>query len=1293
MKLIHPHTALLSQRNALLPPDNLIDGRTHQDHLNFMAGFAGLINFYDKKNVLNGNWAPFLLKDPVILLAVISATNFENRHRLFVKTLQKISSIFSVVKKQKETQSKAPSSYRADLVIAVTGLFDQLMSIFLDLNTWAIYLDRSQNEFELKTYIFDQLKSQTGASCYALIALRHALVSEKNFKDLAPYLPSTIKKLDVKYWTSTTSQQPFWKVLDFDKELQNNLDEDYNKTIKTLTLEEAVPAIESAGDSVFVKLKKIIEAARKEYDFESVKKSKYPDTTLIRTFTQLLQNQQDKINSLTEKHLEFYYKDILKQVNAKAVADSVYANITLADDASYLVKLEPKTLFNAGQDENDIPIEFALDELTYLNTASISKTFTLLKETDDDTLSQLYLKHIETPTEVITNEDDIVESWPTFGADNATKGMQQSMSIIYGSPILYLTSGTRTIDVTMHHAAITDISAQFKKAKYYLSTQEEWLQVYLEKDYPKINSSDTGQSITFRFVLAPDVPEIVPFSEEAEQLQSSWPLLKFEFDQFLDLKAPPIVQSVSFTATVEGFKNVLLYNDNGNLGEDVPFQLFGPIANQGANFMVGSTEIFSKQLDWLRLGYKWDNLPKEFDSYYKQYNSFLKKDCIEPKEESKGFFRSFFSKSNKSLKPTETIKARELECPFNNLFFRVDFKSLKDGGWSNALFKKEYYDDNKTYKIYQRDKHCKLSITPEANETKDTRDSLLLFSTKGEKCQTTNASFFTYYRESAQEKKEELKAFPELQTKSLELNASTIAGFVSMTLNTLTYKDCEFEPLGFGNDIYAQVVSYITLENAKNISEDAETDNVEVLPNPPYIPTVADFNVAYKSSSTYCFDGTKDDSTYPIEVYYQTPFETYKIYELGDDIPKSAPDLAIATDKTENQIDGLALYPTFKAAAALYLGFEKMMAPAPLDLYFEMITSQQIGKEAGTNGPVITYNALGNTGWVQHKILSDSTRSLMCSGLLRLDIPKPILTKHKSMSDKFSWLSLSITSDPSKMANTAYLNTNGLKLTRAGNDWAQSTKTPEIAASVITGPVNEIQSFDSILQPFDSFGGHAATNQKQLNDRVSLRIRNKDRMVSSADYYDTITSYFNQIYYIKPQRDHQLGTTKLQVVRAVSGLKAPGAFLPSVDPCLLAQVQEFAIEKSAPFAQVETTNFGLEFIRLRVTVTVTNNYEFAAIAQNLSRKLRLYLSPWISDQQKQIIIDSGLSAAQISEFVLNVQGVNVVSKIEYASNSHGDQFDPATTVYKQLTDSIKAVNGFLYVSSESHLIINSDADE
>lgn len=93
-----------SQAIYLEPNQNLIDGRTELDHLHFMARFASVLNFYNQANKLDGNWQPFLLKDPAILMAFISKTDlnpFKNNFEAASKGLD-----FFGYKEQSTSQEK-----------------------------------------------------------------------------------------------------------------------------------------------------------------------------------------------------------------------------------------------------------------------------------------------------------------------------------------------------------------------------------------------------------------------------------------------------------------------------------------------------------------------------------------------------------------------------------------------------------------------------------------------------------------------------------------------------------------------------------------------------------------------------------------------------------------------------------------------------------------------------------------------------------------------------------------------------------------------------------------------------------------------------------------------------------------------------------------------------------------------------------------------------------------------------------------------------------------------------------
>ena len=80
MILIDQNSAINSLNEALVPSPYLIDERTEQDWLYFLTEFSKLINFYNDSNTIDGNWSPFLLKDPVFLMVSISKTNYKSLH-------------------------------------------------------------------------------------------------------------------------------------------------------------------------------------------------------------------------------------------------------------------------------------------------------------------------------------------------------------------------------------------------------------------------------------------------------------------------------------------------------------------------------------------------------------------------------------------------------------------------------------------------------------------------------------------------------------------------------------------------------------------------------------------------------------------------------------------------------------------------------------------------------------------------------------------------------------------------------------------------------------------------------------------------------------------------------------------------------------------------------------------------------------------------------------------------------------------------------------------------------------
>ncbi|MBL8375164.1 MAG: hypothetical protein JNL91_11410, partial [Candidatus Accumulibacter sp.] len=74
-----------------------------------------------------------------------------------------------------------------------------------------------------------------------------------------------------------------------------------------------------------------------------------PHFALLLTFLKLLENTRAQLNTLTGRHLEFFYRDVLRMTRKRAVPDQVHVLVEL-DGRSEAVQLPPGTALRAGKD-------------------------------------------------------------------------------------------------------------------------------------------------------------------------------------------------------------------------------------------------------------------------------------------------------------------------------------------------------------------------------------------------------------------------------------------------------------------------------------------------------------------------------------------------------------------------------------------------------------------------------------------------------------------------------------------------------------------------------------------------------------------------------------------------------------------------------------------------------------------------------------------------------------------------------------------------------------------------------
>jgi len=1250
MRVVDQNSALRSQQLALAPSPTLVDGRTEQDWLSFLTEFATVINFYDRDNKIHGNWSSYLLKDQVFLLAAISKTNFNKYHVLYVSTCNSLAGV--VNNDQAET----------DMAAYFNNLFDQLIAIFMKIKGWVYFMHRSGDEYELKNYVTHQARVNFSRYFWAVISLQQNLYLVSRIKGLKPVDWSKFYFFDAydeKLWKKSKDKTPYWDVLGLQYAIKNNSNNDFLK------------ALTKIGDELFSFFYIIITKAAAGFEKLRTGKSPYPDTVLLRAFVNLLQVHQGQLNGVAQKHLDFYYNEILLQTRRQAQADSTVVFAELAKPDSTF-NLPAGTLFSAGIDAKKNPVLFANSQSANLNPASIADVYTLATLGAEDGSYSLSLQNIASPGVLEKDANGNARQWDTFGGDKPTP---VNNGMAFASPMLLLNEGQRNIQFNFGCTEPDNLVLLLNNATYYLSTEKEWFK--LKKEWLCITVSNTTASsltggILITVNLDPSQPAITAFAKNSDGLDSNWPMLKIELAPLYGIASPPVLTSLTISVTVSQLKTFRLYNSNGALSTKTPYQLFGPVPLVNSGFIIGSSEIFSKPLTLLCIEMHWDNLPADFTAYYQQYNNYIEPKPVvtddqaqratgnktlplqEPTNKASNFFKrvitwpiDIIGKIIKAI--VNGIKNifrwvfgsdTDSKVPFNNVCFNVDFQLLHSAEWQQVnVTKTQAVNCTDPAKItadtYIQDSKC----TPGADTGK-----ILLFSTedkvdaggKALNCHLTDSSFFTYKPSGGM-----CNIDATIQNTPLKFSDGSTSGFIRMVLTDPQY--------GFGSQVYPGVVANVAMQNAIKIKKE-KTDFIKPA-NVPFAPKLNNFLAHYTASQYYDLTASKKED-YPIQCFLYTPFNTHKTYDSEQPITAYQYNIGLASSAA-----GLPLFLPFNYNGYLYIGMNNLIPSESLSMYVGL------NRKYGITCPEkqIDNYYLSTTGWKQLLLTADGTNNFTCSGIIEVNVPGDIEMGGAAMPGNNNyWFALAVKNDAHLIAQTTFLKTNAFKVIRSGSSFLNDSIPSQIALGTISKPQSTIPQIAKIIQPFASDGGTVAESQTTINQRISNRIKTKDRAVSAEDYFRLIKQEFPDVYFSKVVFNQpKNGSTCVFIAKACQNATDINAFVPLVGECTENKIKFFLNDRTSAFSNISISNFNLQYLLIQATIMVKPGFASYTVQKKVNDALNIFLAPWINSPYPQISIDQGVNNFQVIKLVKSVDGVSQVSDIAFKTWLMAENYNDA----------------------------------
>ncbi len=1266
-----------SQEKRLLPALHdeyfLVDEMSFETLLLLGQDIAAQLQFFDLENKKTGTWSTLFSNNEVVIMALILGENCDVKQEQF--------------------------SY-----LQSTGIeeaLNYLLKLYGDINNWYRQLKITDNPaaYELQMKIASVIDKSLKMPLFELCQL----VALLNQEQQRPHLLDDFDPI----WTSFSNEPTTVSIEANDVKHQ---------------LQIAFSALISSIQYLQTDTHKYLEQALKYPVHE-------PAIALFMTFLKLFKKAQNKLNTFTDRHADFYYHDILNFKSLPAVYDLTYLNLALEKGVSEPQYVALGHKFSAGKDENFNEIVYQATEDLHVHDAKVEQINTLLLQREPFISPERELNYITriTPNTLVMSEmgSKPVEGIPILGGDKSTNDPGvMPLGIVISAETLHLKEGLRKISISFNLGESPKISNGIFAELSKRSGSQDIQVTVLTGIFDKLLQADTelsaNKNITIEaaflvgklsnkqfqniftcqeslrknevyktFLLAllkvadnelntykilgklfsrhtlsrtqwlneADIEQIEEkckeyiMAKKQEEQKKEGPLdrvlrlLKQDRTRtFLELYQDIFVIQISTEQgwkTIADYQIVTIKNNTEEyshkdtvygftcellLKQDFPevipcttelhgehWQLTAPaiqfsIKPQSTFFPYS---IFS-ELSLVSLDIEVDvKGVTELIAYNQQGR-------LDPSKSFSPFGPQAVKQSHLIFSSEEIAHKNILDCSLN-----IDWSELPTDFDGFAGYYR-HYDEKYTNNSFQ----VSVSILSGGQWiTSEKLETHSLFQSQGNNqiAPTTHMKINTQNVFTPAQRK--------IKNTGFDYNLKSRNGFFKLTL---------VEPVsGFGHQQYASLLTRTLTENSKS-------KQAKAMPNLPYTPIINRFSVDYRAKTHIDLtDESRVTQGISDNIIHLHPFGFENIYGAV----KSAKSLK------NKKSDTSYLFPRYTYEGNLFIGLSGTEVAGKLNLFVHLDEKATVLLDNESEGFECFY--LSDNRWIKlsdRQVVADTTNGFLTSGIITLDLPATINKGNTLLNSTLFWLRVSSNKQVTHYGNCFGIKAHGIKVARDISNTNQGKPNEKgifnpIDISSHWGLVDNLPGLGEIEQLTSTFGGRQPETPTQLKQRISERLRHKDRAISARDYEQLILQQFPEIDQVTclaniifGKAGEYPGNILILVRRKVSECQHQGCdnYKVSVDSRL--NIKQYIQSKSSAFIHIDVRAPEYEQIQIRCAITFVSGQQKGQALIRLNQELSTQLCPWNALGLNQGI-GWVLELKEIEHFISRLSYVNFVTDV------------------------------------------------
>jgi hypothetical protein len=965
-----------------------------------------------------------------------------------------------------------------------------------------------------------------------------------------------------------------------------------------------------------------------------------PHFTLFLAFLKLFNFAQQDINTLTQRHLEFYYRDVLRLKEKPAEADQVYLIIKLAKHIQ-AHSLGKDTAFKAGKDDLGKEILFQTTDQNIINKAEVTSLMSLFKDEN----GRLYKSPISNSAdgngaELLSEE----MQWKTFGTPSKLFPTQDrelaTIGFAFASQILLMGEGTRKISLRISFEATDSLLENLRRLalddtfEIWLSGEEEWIQATIgwEKTAENVDAEvlaflnnaaswqdiaglepqagpvfDNPESGTHRPFKGYDIGEVT--AKNILSRRDSFSTKRFTAisqvrgvrgigdDKINDLRysfRQTNHKLISHASGIDLILNCMLLPEDPavvNYKEKVLIQRFQTSSPVIKVNLANTTQSYGyeilKACVVTKASIKIDvtgveNLILQNDQTVLPIGKNIQPFGFRPVKGSNFYIGSkeVFGKSPKTI----GLNFKWHGLPEAASGFADQYAGYSANRNNQSFTAAVDFLDQKTWKPISAGKSLfqgnnSLPLSPD---------------------KTINLSGSAWNF---------IQSNPELDSFSTWSPASN-RGFLRFKLNSPDFGHKEY-PLIFATQALAETPS---------------------LPKEPYTPELQSVSLDYTSEENLNLKNSTWDS----------------FFHIG----------AFGEAKISGQDGSSALLPNYSDEGELLIGLSDHQKSQNIQLLIQILDGS-----ANPEKPVppVKWSYLAGNNWKafdKYALLTDETNGLIQSGLLAFAMPREADNSHTILTDQLTWLKASVPADSDAIPDFIAVLVQAIKTKFESNE----NDPLRVGKAIPTETISKLKTGDSainkIQQPFSSFGGKTAESSNDFYQRIAERIRHKQRAITAWDYEHLVLEEFSAVYQAKclnhTSYDGDLTIYRalaprnmtLVIISNVQNKNAIDPLRPKASVAQLGSIREFITSIYPPGVFLHVVNPVFEEIQVKTKVKFRSWADKNFFARKLEDDLKAFLSPWAFESDFDWTFSESLHSSVVLHFVEKLEYVDYLTCFE-----------------------------------------------